>query len=98
MEAAFDDSDDEEDNISMSAPNRNGYHTLPNADPFTPDVSSPDSRPPLSPGTYDFENMDFDYIRPPPGSPPGPSARALPNEFGNSNGEVPSFQQVSTLR
>ncbi|KAJ7929908.1 hypothetical protein B0H13DRAFT_1962448 [Mycena leptocephala] len=41
------------------------------------------------PGTYDFENADYDY--PPPGSPPGPSTRALPNEFGNSNGLIPSF-------
>ena len=95
MEAAFDDSDDEEDNLAVNAPNRNGYHSLPNADPFTLDTGSPTSRS-AQPGTYDFENVDYDYIRPPPGSPPGPSSRALPNEFGNSNGEVPSFQQVPT--
>ena len=42
---------------------------------------------PLNPtpnrGTYDFE-ADYDY--PPPGSPPDPSAIALPNNIGNSNG------------
>ncbi|KAF8126985.1 hypothetical protein EV363DRAFT_1173453 [Boletus edulis] len=41
------------------------------------------------PAVYDFER-DFDYVRPPPGSPPRPSAFALPNDFGNSNGLVPS--------
>lgn len=41
------------------------------------------------PAVYDFER-DFDYVRPPPGSPPRPSAVALPNDFGNSNGLVPS--------
>lgn len=41
------------------------------------------------PAVYDFER-DFDYARPPPGSPPRPSAIALPNDFGNSNGLVPS--------
>src|ERR1700743_1627391 len=35
-------------------------------------------------------NFEFDYTMPPPGSPPRPSARALPNNiFGNSNGYVP---------
>lgn len=55
------------------------------------------SRPPVetsnttstAPAAYDFER-DFDYVRPPPGSPPRPSAVALPNDFGNSNGLVPS--------
>lgn len=44
---------------------------------------------PTIPAAYDFER-DFDYVRPPPGSPPRPSAVALPNDFGNSNGLVPS--------
>lgn len=38
------------------------------------------------PGTYDFER-EYDF--PPPGSPPRPSSRALPNDFGNSNGLLP---------
>jgi len=42
-----------------------------------------------APGSYDFER-DYDYDFPPPGSPPGPSDRALPNDIGNSNGRLPS--------
>jgi hypothetical protein len=38
------------------------------------------------PGSYDFER-EYDF--PPPGSPPRPSSRALPNDFGNSNGLLP---------
>ncbi|TFK72949.1 hypothetical protein BDN72DRAFT_835609, partial [Pluteus cervinus] len=38
------------------------------------------------PGAYDFER---EYDCPPPGSPPRPSARALPNDYGNSNGLLP---------
>jgi hypothetical protein len=41
----------------------------------------------MTPGIYDFER-DYDY--PPPGSPPGPSALALPNNIGNSNGQLPA--------
>ncbi|KAG5644368.1 hypothetical protein DXG03_008596 [Asterophora parasitica] len=41
------------------------------------------------PGAYDFER-DRAYDRPPPGSPPAPSSRALPNDIGNSNGLLPS--------
>lgn len=39
------------------------------------------------PGAYDFER-EYDF--PPPGSPPHPSSRALPNDFGNSNGLLPA--------
>ncbi|THV03195.1 hypothetical protein K435DRAFT_568765, partial [Dendrothele bispora CBS 962.96] len=39
------------------------------------------------PGAYDFER---DYDHPPPGSPPGPSAFARPNDWGNSNGQLPT--------
>lgn len=39
------------------------------------------------PGAYDFER-EYDF--PPPGSPPRPSSRALPNDFGNSNGLLPT--------
>lgn len=42
-----------------------------------------------SPEVYDFENIDYDY--PPPGSPPPNSV------FGNSNGFVPSFNNVSRI-
>lgn len=72
LEAAFDESDDE-DNVTESHPlnptsNSHSRHTSTVAAP--------------NPGTYDFE-ADYDY--PPPGSPPsGPIA--LPNNIGNSNG------------
>ncbi|PFH53086.1 hypothetical protein AMATHDRAFT_138432 [Amanita thiersii Skay4041] len=39
------------------------------------------------PGAYDFER-EYDY--PPPGSPPRPSSRALPNDYGNTNGLLPT--------
>jgi len=80
MDAAFDDSDDEGDD-SESRP-LNPAPTSPQTHAFRPTTSH-------IPGTYDFENVDYDY--PPPGSPPGPSATALPNEYGNSNGQIPSF-------
>ncbi|KAJ3566142.1 hypothetical protein NP233_g7183 [Leucocoprinus birnbaumii] len=41
------------------------------------------------PGAYDFER-EYEYDYPPPGSPPRPSDRALPNDFGNTNGVLPS--------
>ena len=40
-----------------------------------------------TPGVYDFER-EYDF--PPPGSPPSPTSRALPNDYGNSNGMLPS--------
>ena len=99
MEAAFDDSDDDEDDRAPLT-SRNGYHSLPNAEPLPhgrdhEDFGRSGAQAP-APAAYDFENTDYDYIRPPPGSPPGPSSRALPNEFGNSNGLVPSFNDVPT--
>jgi len=75
LEAAFDDSDDEDDlNASESHP----------LNPRR--ISRPESPPPASiPGAYDFECTDYDV--PPPGSP----TRAMVNDFGNSNGQIPSF-------
>ncbi|CAL1716610.1 unnamed protein product [Somion occarium] len=55
----------------------------------TPFISTTERREPLSVtthGAYDFER---DYDHPPPGSPPGPSAIAVPNDYGNSNGLLP---------
>jgi len=56
----------------------------------TPFIHSPSSpyeesttTPAATPGAYDFER---DYDHPPPGSPPGPSTFAFPNNYGNSNG------------
>lgn len=81
MQAAFDYSDDEDE-----ADNASESH------PLNPIPTSPNSTAPLPThpqGAYDFENVDYDY--PPPGSPPGPSAIALPNAYGNSNGLIPVF-------
>ncbi|KAF8742641.1 hypothetical protein AX14_002882 [Amanita brunnescens Koide BX004] len=44
---------------------------------------------PAIPGAYDFER-DYQYDCPPPGSPPHPSDRALPNDYGNTNGHIPT--------
>ncbi|KAJ7638965.1 hypothetical protein FB45DRAFT_417383 [Roridomyces roridus] len=85
MDAAFDDSDDEVDDDSSESTPLNPASTSPPSHRPTPSQS----RTSHIPGTYDFENVDYDY--PPPGSPPGPSATALPNEYGNSNGQIPSF-------
>jgi len=81
MEAAFDDSEDE-DNVSESHP------LNPHSSPTR------HSLPTRIPGSYDFDAVDYDY--PPPGSPPAPSAVAFPNDHGNSNGVVPTFTLDST--
>lgn len=46
------------------------------------------------PGSYDFER---DYDVPPPGSPPRPSSSALPNDFGNNNGLLPTSPVRATF-
>jgi len=79
LNAAFDNSDDEEEEQGESHP----LHPTPPS-PIRPSI----------PGTYDFEGSDFDYTQPPPGSPPPPSSAALPNEHGNSNGVIPSFDSA----
>ncbi|PPQ83280.1 hypothetical protein CVT25_004019 [Psilocybe cyanescens] len=82
MQAAFDYSDDEDDE-----------HNASEAQPLNPTPTSPTrihAPPAQTPSaTYNFESVDYDY--PPPGSPPPPSAVALPNNFGNSNGLIPTF-------
>ncbi len=45
-----------------------------------------------SPAAYDFER-EYDYDFPPPGSPPDPSI-ARPNDYGNSNGVLPSAPAI----
>lgn len=50
------------------------------------------------PGTYDFEADPFDYAVPPPGSPPGPTTHALPNQYGNTNGIIPTFPVIPPSR
>jgi len=79
MHEAFQLDDDDEDDHTESTP-------------LTRNCNSLAERPQLSvatqQGAYDFERV-YDYDYPPPGSPPDPS-RARPNNFGNSNGILPS--------
>lgn len=83
MEAAFDNSDDEDDIHNTSETQPLTSSTSPSGQAQMPQTPS------RIPGAYDFENVDYDY--PPPGSPPPPSSFALPNNHGNSNGQIPSF-------
>lgn len=79
LEAAFDDSDDNDsdDNDQLSA---SSIHIQEQRPLVQRDSTS----------HYDFERVDYDY--PPPGSPPHPTASALPDNaaYGNTNGLVPS--------
>ena len=88
MDDAFD--DDDHDDQGETAP-------LTLHRPRTPISAGPPplhSGPqPMAPSPYDFER-DYDY--PPPGSPPSPSTFALPNNYGNSNGQLPTTPVVST--
>ncbi|KAH9945320.1 uncharacterized protein BXZ73DRAFT_38449 [Epithele typhae] len=90
LDDAFDSDDEGQDSsertpLTRSLPPRSDSHYHPALDSDElPEVLSTSQ---TAPGGYDFER-DYDY--PPPGSPPGPSAFALPNDFGNSNGLVPS--------
>ncbi|KAI0078767.1 hypothetical protein K474DRAFT_1659934 [Panus rudis PR-1116 ss-1] len=84
MNEAFDDSDHEDD--------ADGEHNHESTPFISHRRSQSEQRSPqplsvsVPPGGYDFER---DYDHPPPGSPPGPSAIALPNNWGNSNGQLP---------
>ncbi|KAI0324654.1 hypothetical protein GY45DRAFT_1288566 [Cubamyces sp. BRFM 1775] len=100
LEDAFDSEDEGQDSsestpLTRSLPPRTDSHVHP---PLDADDAFPSPAPTTTPntaasGVYDFEreyDTDYDYARPPPGSPPGPSARALPNDIGNSNGLLPT--------
>ncbi|KAJ8086787.1 hypothetical protein PM082_005612 [Marasmius tenuissimus] len=84
LEAAFDNSDDEDDDIHASE-----TRPLTSSSPPSAHTRNFSQSPTRTPGAYDFENVDYDY--PPPGSPPPPSSTALPNNYGNSNGQIPDF-------
>jgi hypothetical protein len=91
LEDAFAEDDDEEDALeSTRLVNR---HLQPSADPSHANRPQPIQIP----GAYDFER-DYDYTAPPPGSPPRPSATALPNDHGNTNGLIPTSPAISPLR
>ena len=84
MEAAFDNSDEDEDLDDHS-----DEHTQQRRPLVTPSRDSQNSTA-IPAGQYDFDRVDYDY--PPPGSPPRPSSLALPANaaYGNTNGLVPS--------
>jgi len=67
--------------------NNPGSHPL-SGRPLQPRPAHSRRQSTAAPGTYDFEADDYDF--PPPGSPP-PRDRALPNnDWGNSNGVIPT--------
>ena len=87
LDAAFNGSDDEFDDDDDTAPVSESQPLNPSrsgrASPPLPNRNRP--QPIAIPGAYDFERVDYDV--PPPGSP----TRAMVNDYGNSNGLVPSF-------
>jgi len=91
LEDAFAEDDDEEDALESTRLINQNHQ--PSGDP------SHGNRPqPIQiPGAYDFER-DYDYTVPPPGSPPRPSAVALPNDHGNTNGLIPTSPVISPPR
>jgi len=91
LEDAFGEDDDEE-GVRESTRLINQNHQPNGTTPFHGNRPQPMQIP----GTYDFER-DYDYTMPPPGSPPRPSATALPNDYGNSNGLVPATPVVTPL-
>ena len=101
MEAAFLESDDEDDrdddrhHVSAARTTRNGYSSLPSAEPESPE--SPLREPGVAPQAYDFERADYgdDWARPPPGSPPASTQLFQAQPQGNSNGVVPDFSAVA---
>ncbi|KAG9128281.1 hypothetical protein FRC07_001922 [Ceratobasidium sp. 392] len=96
MNAAFDNGSDDEDDLdthhaaAAQAPLLSHSRAQSLARHPAESVPQTPARAPAAPGIYDFE---YDYP-PPPGSPPRPSALALPNTHGNSNGEIPTFTSV----
>lgn len=82
LEAAFDDHEDDEDTANETTRLTRGYV---DSHPLSEDTAAPT---PQRSGTYDFER-EYEYDVPPPGSPPSPSALAHPNDWGNSNGQLP---------
>lgn len=91
LQDAFGNDDDEEDILESTHLINQSHQSSTNPPPHG-------NRPqPIQiPGTYDFER-DYDYTMPPPGSPPRPSATALPNDYGNSNGLIPTTPAITPL-
>ena len=95
LQDAFGDDDDEEDTLESTRLINRTHHS-PGGDPPS-HADRPEQHQLHTPGAYDFER-DYDYTMPPPGSPPRPSATALPNDYGNSNGFIPAPLTVNPFR
>lgn len=82
MNDAFDDddNDDQEETTPLT-------HFHPQSSISMAPLFFPRETDAARPNAYDFER-EYDF--PPPGSPPSPSTFALPNDFGNSNGYLPT--------
>lgn len=87
LDAAFDGSDDGLDYDDDNAPVSESQPLNPfRSGRVSPPLPTQNNLPPIViPGAYDFERVDYDV--PPPGSP----TRAMSNDYGNSNGQIPSF-------
>ncbi|KAF9651437.1 hypothetical protein BDM02DRAFT_735818 [Thelephora ganbajun] len=92
LQDAFGEDDDDEDALESTRLINQNYQ--PGGYPF---FHQNRPQPIQIPGTYDFER-DYDYTMPPPGSPPRPSATALPNDYGNTNGLIPTSPVTTPLR
>ncbi|CAE6424539.1 unnamed protein product [Rhizoctonia solani] len=99
MNAAFDNESEDEEDVNSHHPSavqtpllsHTRAQSQPSIQTSTPPIAAPTPQRTHHPsGDYDFE---YDYP-PPPGSPPRPSALALPNNHGNTNGEIPAFNAV----
>jgi hypothetical protein len=91
MDAAFENSDDEGDEPvdAMQSVNqpllRRGSDQLQRS--ATPPLNNQSTSALATASTYNFE---LPYDVPPPGSPPRPSEFSIPNQYGNSNGQLPN--------
>ncbi|KAH9838576.1 uncharacterized protein C8Q71DRAFT_751914 [Rhodofomes roseus] len=91
LEDAFDDHEDDEHSATETSHLTHGHYV--DSHPLAVDTTAPSAATPTSrPGAYDFER-EYEYDFPPPGSPPSPSNFARPNDWGNSNGELPVAPQ-----
>ncbi|OJA09453.1 hypothetical protein AZE42_02625 [Rhizopogon vesiculosus] len=91
LNEAFESDDDDDDSHHLSAQDNHAYtlSCLTDHPKSTPGSTT-------VPGAYDFER-NYDYDRPPPGSPPHPPTTSLPNDIGNSNGELPTSPLGTTI-
>ena len=97
LEAVFDASDDEHDDIVVQRPLLSSTPRPPRGSDDDERVDQPHqaSRTPQRPTIDGRYNFEYDYP-PPPGSPP--RERAEPsNTWGNSNGIIPDFSAPHTL-